>query len=168
MFSNDIKFSRRVLLLAVVLVGSNLVLTARAQSAAPATKPAATGAPAHVVNRLPGRAQMYYQGLWGVDSFRVKTMESGELVRFTWRVTDPDRAKVLNDKKVEPQLIDLQAGVKLVVPSVQNVGMLRQTSTPEVGKSYWVAFSNVGRRVKPGHHVDIVIGQFKAEGLIVE
>jgi hypothetical protein len=159
----------KTLLLTAVLAGASFVMQAGAQSAASAAKSATTGAPNHqMVNQLPRRAQMYYQSIWGVDSLRVKTMESGELIRFTWRVVDADKAKVLSDKKVQPELIDSQAGVKLVVPAVQNVGMLRQTSTPEVGKSYWVAFSNTGRLVKPGHHVDIVIGQFKAEGLAVE
>jgi len=166
--SNKIELSMKALLLGMVLAGGIFVLRAGAQSVAPPAKAAATGAPTRYANQLPMRAKMYYQSLWGIDSLRVKTTESGELVRFTWRVVDADKAKVLIDKKVNPELIDSQAGVKLVVPSVNNVGMLRQTSTPEVGKSYWVAFSNVGRRVKPGHHVDVVIGRFKAEGLIVE
>ena len=33
---------------------------------------------------------------------------------------------------------------------------------------YWMAFSNKGGFVKPGHRVDVVIGQFKAEGLVVQ
>lgn len=114
------------------------------------------------------RAQMYYQGVWGVDSFRLKWAESGELVRFSWRVVDPDRAAALNDKKAEPTLIDPQAGVSLVVPAVSNVGKMRQSSTPEAGKSYWMAFSNVGRRVKRGDRVIVVIGKFRADGLVVE
>jgi hypothetical protein len=119
-------------------------------------------------NFLSRRAEMYYQGVWGVDSFRLKWAESGELVRFSWRVVDPDRAAALNDKKAEPTLIDPQAGVSLVVPAVSNVGKMRQASTPEAGKSYWMAFSNVGRRVKRGDRVIVVIGKFRAEGLVVE
>jgi hypothetical protein len=111
---------------------------------------------------------MYYQGAWGVDSFRVKWAESGELIRFSWRVVDPAKAAVLNDKKAEPTLIDPQAGVSLVVPAVSNIGKMRQSSTPEAGKSYWMAFSNSGRRVKRGDRVSVVIGKFRAEGLAVE
>jgi len=111
---------------------------------------------------------MYYQGAWGVDSFRVKWAESGELIRFNWRVVDPVKAAALNDKKAEPTLIDPKAGVSLVVPAVSNVGKMRQTSTPEVGRSYWMAFSNSGRLVKRGDRVIVVIGNFRAEGLVVE
>jgi len=106
--------------------------------------------------------------MWGVESLSVKSAESGEIIRFSYRVLDADKAKVLNDKKSEPSLIDPKAGVKLVVPSLEKVGKLRQSSTPEAGKMYWMAFSNKGGFVKPGHRVDIVIGQFRAEGLIVQ
>jgi hypothetical protein len=47
------------------------------------------------------------------------------------------------------------------------VGQLRQSSNPEAGKSYWMAFSNKGRPVKRGDHVIVEIGTFKAEGLVV-
>jgi hypothetical protein len=67
-----------------------------------------------------------------------------------------------------PSLIDPQAGVSLEVPSLEQVGMLRQASTPEAGKQYWMAFSNAGRPVKRGDRVNVVIGQFHADGLIVE
>jgi hypothetical protein len=58
--------------------------------------------------------------------------------------------------------------VKLVIPSLEKVGQLRQSSTPEAGKSYWMAFSNPGRTVKRGDRVDVIIGQFRAAGLVVE
>jgi hypothetical protein len=69
---------------------------------------------------------MYYKLIWGVESLSVRTAESGEIVRFSYRVIDPDKAKGLNDKKFEPSLIDPQAGVKLVVPALEEVGLLRQ------------------------------------------
>jgi hypothetical protein len=106
--------------------------------------------------------------VWGVDSLSVKTVESGEIIRFSYSVVDAEKAKVLNDKKIEPVLFDPQAGVKLVVPSLEKVGMLRQSSTPIAGKSYWMAFSNKGRMVKRGDRVNIVIGNFRAEGLLVD
>ena len=90
------------------------------------------------------------------------------MLRFSWRVPDAEKARTLNDKKFEPSLIDPQAGVKLVVPSLEKVGQLRQSSTPEAGKVYWMAFSNNGLRVKRGHRVDVVIGKFRADGLLVE
>ena len=111
---------------------------------------------------------MYYEGVWGVGELRVKTAESGELIRFNYRVLDPVKAAALNDKKAEPELLDPQAGVKLVVPQMEKVGKLRQSSTPKPGMVYWMAFSNPTRAVKPGHRVDVVIGRFRANNLEVE
>ena len=105
---------------------------------------------------------MYYGLVWGVESLSVKSVESGEIIRFSYRVVDADKAKPLNDKKSEPVLIDPRAGVKLVIPSLEKVGQLRQTSTPEAGKSYWMAFSNKGGVVKRGDRVNVVIGQLSS------
>src|ERR1700749_4755326 len=44
------------------------------------------------VNRLSRRAEMYYEGAWGVGELRVKATESGELIRFNYRVLDPEKA----------------------------------------------------------------------------
>jgi len=51
--------------------------------------------------------------IWGIDSLSVKWAESGEMIRFTYRVVDPEKAKTLGDKRLEPSLIDEQAHVKL-------------------------------------------------------
>lgn len=139
------------------------------QPSAPSPKPASAGTPVHFVpNGLPGRANIYYAAIWGIDSLRVKVAESGELIRFSWRVLDPTKAAELNDKKTNPLLLDSQAGVKLVIPTMEKVGQLRQSSTPVADKSYWMAFSNPGQRVKRGDYVSVVIGQFHAIGLVVE
>jgi hypothetical protein len=73
----------------------------------------------------------------------------------------------MNDKKASPVLIDERAGVSLQVPTMENAGQLRQSSTPEAGRSYWMVFSNKGKIVKPGDRVKIVIGQFHADGLFI-
>jgi hypothetical protein len=51
---------------------------------------------------------------------------------------------------------------------VDQVGQLRQVSAPASGRSYWMAFSNKGRLVKPGDRVSVVVGKFRADGLVVE
>ncbi len=135
---------------------------------AAARKAAAAARPRYKPDRFAGRAGTYFKMVWGVDSLGVKTVESGEVIRFTYRVLDPDKAKILNDEKAEPSLNDPRAGVSLVVPSLEKVGKLRQSQPPEEGKSYWMAFSNKGRLVKRGDHINIVIGEFHADGLVVD
>ena len=117
---------------------------------------------------MPKSARNHYSLVWGVEDFSVKVVESGEIVRFSYRVLDPDKARMLNDKKNEPSLTDPQAGVRLMAPTLEKVGQLRQSTSPEAGKVYWMAFSNKGRYVKPGHRVNITIGNFHADGLIVQ
>jgi len=144
-----------------------------AQSVTPAKPSAAAASPAPVwrgsqANRLSSRAEMYFEGAWGVGELRVKSAESGELIRFNYRVLDPTKAAALNDKKIEPELFDPQARVKLTVPQMEKVGKLRQSSTPKAGMTYWMAFSNPTQAVQRGHRVDVVIGSFRASNLIVE
>ena len=119
-------------------------------------------------DRFAGRAGTYYRLVWGVEGLGVKWAESGEVIRFSYRVLDPEKAKTLNEKRNEPSLIDPQAGVQLVVPSMEQIGPLRQSGAPEAGKAYWMTFSNKGRLVKRGHHVSVVIGNFRADGLVVD
>jgi hypothetical protein len=95
-------------------------------------------------------------------------VESGELIRFNYRVIDAAKAQTLNDKKSEPQLFDERARAKLVVPSLEQVGQLRQSATPEAGRFYWMVFSNKGGVVKHGDRVSVVIGKFRADGLVIE
>jgi hypothetical protein len=127
------------------------------------------GTPTHYLpNRFAGRAGVYYKVVWGIDALKVKWAESGEIVRFSWHVLDPQLARMLSDNKAEPALIDPRAGVSLVIPAVENIGQLRQSGPPEAGKAYWMAFSNKGRLVRRGDRVDVVIGTFRAQGLVVD
>ena len=169
---------RKVVLTNLLLCGALWAQSAATPSTDSKTNPSTAQSPATAAqtatqsryhpNRFAGRAGAYYRLVWGVDSLAVKWTESGEVIKFTYQVLDASKAQALNDKKNEPSLIDPQAGVKLVVPSLEKIGQLRQSSTPEPGKSYWMAFSNKGQRVKRGDRVSVVIGQFRADGLVVD
>jgi hypothetical protein len=172
---NPIASISQMLALAAVFAAASIVSPAAAQTPPPAnTAPSAApvkpaGPPkSFPPTRFGRRESEYYKGVWGIDALSVKLVESGEIIRFSWHVLDADKAKALNDKKAEPSLVDQQFGVSLVVPTMENIGQLRQTQPPEAGKSYWMAFSNKGRLVKRGHRVDVVIGLFHANGLVVE
>ncbi len=161
-----------------IVVGSIALSMAAAQSPPQGDQKAATppakGAPApaqaarYRPDRFAGRAGQYYRLVWGVEALSVRWAESGEVVRFSYRVLDPVKAKILNDKGAEPSLEDPRAGVSLVIPQMEKIGKLRQTAPPEAGRSYWMAFSNKGRLVKRGDRVNVVIGKFRADGLVVD
>ncbi len=158
-------------LLAAWVAAALVFPTAQAQTTPSKDKKAEAGQPAaprYRPDRFAGRAGSHYRLVWGVDSLSVKTVESGDVIRFSYHVLDANKAQALNDKKYEPSLIDPQAGVKLVVPQMEKIGKLRQSAPPEAGKSYWMAFSNKGRLVKHGDHVIVEIGPFRADGLVVD
>lgn len=138
----------------------------------PATKVTPTAASKksyrHPTGELPRSARQFYELSWGVDELSVKLAESGQLVRFSYRVTDIAKANALQDRASAPQLLDEKIHAVLQVPTMEKVGPLRQATPPEVGKSYWMVFSNKGNLVKRGHRVSIVIGSFRVDGLIVQ
>jgi hypothetical protein len=133
-----------------------------------AAKPSTAAAVSYRPDRFAGRAGRYYHLVWGVDSLSVKSAEAGEVIRFSYQVVDTEKAKLLNDKRVAPSLIDERAHVKLVVPTMDKVGQLRQSGPPEAGRTYWMLFSNKGGYVKRGDRVSVVIGKFRADGLVVD
>lgn len=138
----------------------------------PATSSNAPATPRrrHVIPKmdLPPSAIRYYETTWGVEILGIKSVESGTMLRFSYRVLDPQKAQVLNDKKSTPYLYDLTTHSRLEVPSMEKVGQLRQSSAVEEGHVYWMVFSNPERYVKPGTRVDVRIGQFLAQGLLVQ
>jgi hypothetical protein len=177
---NHIHLGKKLMLLAGLLATSIVLPAAPARADQASKKPAATPPlasspspvlkgvrPLSAVAILP-KARMYYQSTWGVEILGVKAVSSGLMLRFTYLVLDANRAKVLNDKKANPILIDVKSGAKLVVPTLEKVGQLRQSSAPENGRQYWMVFSNKGTLVKRGDKVDIVIGTFRANGLVVQ
>ena len=169
--------ANHILLLGVLFAGSIVVSTSRAQSpqgqdktAVPDGKPAAALTPyRNQPDRIANRAAAFYEAVWGIEAPSVKAVESGVILRFSYRVLDPVKAKPLSDKKLNPVLESPEKGIRLVIPSMEKVGQLREApQTIEAGKSYWMAFSNSGRLLRPGDRVDIVIGSFHARGLLVE
>ena len=166
-------------LLACALLGGATALSSPAQSAPESSAKAADASvpakaadasvPVHYRPNQPSkRAGEYFGLIWGVEGLNVKAVESGALIRFSYRIVDPSKAGILNDKKVDAFLVAPALGVRLSVPSLEKVGQLHQGATEEAGKSYWMAFSNPRRTVKRGDHVNIVIGNFHADGLVVE
>jgi hypothetical protein len=147
----------RVLLVALALSSA----TAVAAADAPKRKSPYIGGP-------PAGARAFYSDMWGVDQLTVKLADSGQLVRFDYRVLDAAKAAPLNDRASEPVLLDEASHAVLHIPVMEKVGPLRQSMPPETGKTYWMVFSNKGGPVKAGHRVSVVIGSFRVDGLVVQ
>src|SRR5947209_14946748 len=106
MFSN-IRVRGKLIILAMLVVGSmvpsngySLSSQDKEGSTVPARKPPEAALPRrYAQNRLAAKALRYYSLVWGIDSLGVKSVESGEIIRVTYRVVDADKAKPVNDKR---------------------------------------------------------------------
>jgi hypothetical protein len=114
------------------------------------------------------KAQQYYAGVWGVDKLKASSTNSGNLIKFSYRVLQPKRATALGDHENTPELIGIRSNAVLHIPTMEKIGQLRQLSAAEADKEYWMVFSNKGNLVKPGDEVSVIIGRFRADGLIVQ
>lgn len=110
----------------------------------------------------------YIKRTWGIDIDSVRLISSGYMLKFSYRVLEPDKAKPLNDKSNRPYLMDPASGVTLSVPALENVGEVRQSSTPLANHIYFMVFGNPGKIVQPGNRVSIAIGKFHVDGLVVQ
>jgi hypothetical protein len=105
---------------------------------------------------------------WGIEIVGIRMASRGHMLDFRYRVVDADKAASLLSKNAKPYLIDQESGKVLAVPTTAKVGPLRSSSdVPKEGKIYWMFFGNPGV-VKTGSNVTVVIGDLKAENLIVQ
>lgn len=164
-------------MLAALLVSCAVLSVPTARAAAQQTQ-AAQAQPAAPDNKdipLPPReiphsqrGEQWMAARFGIDNIHVRSISSGSSLEFRYRVLDADKAAVLTDRNTTPYMIDVETGIKLAVPVMEKIGALRQTTTPQVGKQYWMIFANYGKLVKPGRRVDVVCGTFHIRGLTVE
>jgi hypothetical protein len=165
---------QRLLILAALafLAGCAETHTVR-PPAAPAVDPAReeaatkTSALADEMRRWAAANGTYLKRTWGVDVVGVRLVSSEWMLEFKYRVLDPDKAAPLLDEHVKPYLVDEASGARLAVPAMENVGELRQHTTPNANRIYFMIFGNAERIVPRGGHVSVVIGQFQASGVPV-
>jgi hypothetical protein len=105
---------------------------------------------------------------WGVKVVGVRLTANNYMLDFRYRVTDPDKAWLLLQKKTERYLIQQATGKKFRVPRTR-LGPLRQSAVkPATDRDYIIIFANEGQAINAGDKVTVVMGDFKAEDLVVE
>ncbi|MBN1918058.1 MAG: hypothetical protein JW889_09130 [Verrucomicrobia bacterium] len=108
---------------------------------------------------------------WGVEIVGVWRSAGGYMLDFRYRVIDAEKAAPLLTRGpgIRPYLIDQASGAQLGLASSPKVGPLRQTTqVPTVGRVYFAIFANPGGMVASGNKVTVVIGDFRAEDLVVQ
>jgi hypothetical protein len=164
------------LLLTAAFAAALLAPSARAETearpkaapAAPAARPPARKQSPYKPENVTLGARKYYAATLGVDDLKIRRTNAGNLIRFSYRVVDPGKARSIGDRQVAPYLIGHTSHALLQVPVMDKVGPLRQAARPEAGKEYWMVFSNKGDVVKAGERVSVVVGRMRFDGLRVE
>ena len=129
---------------------------------APGTSPAPGDPPRHPRQATRMKRQ------WGVEVLGVRRTAAGYMLEFRYRVIDPAKAKPLFERRTKPVLVDEGSGSRFVVPTPPKTGALRNSNPPLAGHTYWMFFANPGGYVQTGRRVSVLIGDFQAQGLVVQ
>jgi len=105
---------------------------------------------------------------WGIEILYVRQTAAGYMLEFRYKVVDAEKAKPLFERRTKPLLTHAESGATLVVPTPAKTGALRNSNPPLDGHTYWMFFANPGQLVQPGELVNIEIGDFLAEKLVVQ
>jgi hypothetical protein len=105
---------------------------------------------------------------WGVRPLSLRQTAEGYMLDFRYRIIDAEKAAPLFSPRIKPYIIDQATGAVMAVPDVPKLGSMRSTRKPIKDKNYAILFANPGQHIKPGSKVTVVIGDLKAENLVVE
>jgi len=105
---------------------------------------------------------------WGIEILYVRQTAAGYMLEFRYKVVDAEKAKPLFERQTKPILTHAESGAQLIVPTPAKTGALRNSNPPLDDHTYWMFFANPGKLVEPGQHVNIQIGDFLVEKLVVQ
>lgn len=105
---------------------------------------------------------------WGIEITSLRMSAGEHMIDFRYRVLDAEKAETLFAPENKPYLIDEASQKVLAVPTTAKVGPLRTSGDVKEGSIYWMFFGNIPGLVKSGSKVTLVIGDFRAENLVVQ
>lgn len=105
---------------------------------------------------------------WGIEVTSLRMSANDHMVDFRYRVLDAKKADNLFSKGDKPYLVEQKTGKVLAVPRTAKVGPLMSNYQHKQNRIYWMFFGNRNGLIKTGSKVNVVIGEFKAENLVVE
>lgn len=151
----------RLLLTALVSLAATGCTTTSTASRAPAGEAKPADAPAARGSEA-----------WGVEPLAIRLSAAGHMLDFRMRVLDAEKAAPLLVRKTECYLIAEKSGQMLQVARSPKIGALRSTVRTEgmvkENRVYGALFTNHGKLVRAGDRVTVVMGDFRAEHLVVQ
>jgi hypothetical protein len=108
---------------------------------------------------------------FGIESLGVRLSAAGTMLDLRLRVRSREKAAPLFVRKAASYLVAEETGAVLRVARSPKIGALRATvRTAEMvkqGRVYATLFANPGRLVKAGDTVTVVLGDYRAEHVVV-
>lgn len=151
-----------------VLVMMSTLLPVKPVAAQPKKSDIKNASVSKSVHKPHPRERTYMKRKWGVELLFVRETSAGYMLEFRYKVLDSNKAKPLFERQTKPVLTHVRTGARLIVPTPAKTGALRNSNPPKTGKVYWMFFANPGKLVKPGDRINIDIGEFHANGLVVK
>ena len=104
---------------------------------------------------------------WGIELVAMRSTAFGQMIDFRYRVLDAEKAAPLFKRQTKPYLIHQGSGKALAVPNTAKLGALRNSNTPQQGRTYWMFFGNQQGLIKKGDKVTVAIGDFRVTDIEV-
>lgn len=104
---------------------------------------------------------------WGIQIESARLSAGGYMIDFRFRVLDAEKASQIFNRKIMPQMIDQATGARFIVPSPPKVGQLRSGGNITEDRIYFIFFANPAKYIKSGNKITVVVGEFKAEDIVV-
>lgn len=109
-----------------------------------------------------------FEDQWGVKFLSLRPSAEGYLLDLRYRVINAEKAAPLLDRSIKPYLIAEKDNSKLFVPVSPKLGALRtNTKFVKENRNYFMFFANPGKHINRGDTVTIVVGDYKAEHVVV-
>jgi len=108
---------------------------------------------------------------WGIEIVGITLSAAGYMLDLRYRIVDAGKAEPLVSRggMVQPYLVDQSTGSRLLVPGSIKTGSQDRNGQEAVpGRVYDTLFANPSGQVKPGSKVTVVLGEFRAEDLVVQ
>lgn len=106
---------------------------------------------------------------FGIEPVALRLTANETMLDLRYKVTDPQRAASLLDRKKDVYLLHEASGKVFPVPVMAKLGPMRQiTQSPKPGKIYFVLFSNTGKLIRSGDLATLVLGDLRLQHLLVE
>ncbi len=161
-------FSAKSKALAVtLLLGATLTLSAPiVADAAVSEKDSSASAKTGFIQQTKQQKQALSEK-WGIELVAMRSTAAGHMVDFRYKVLDAEKADPLFKRQTKPYLIHQASGKVLAVPNTAKLGSLRNSNTPQNGRTYWMFFGNHHGLVQSGDKVTVAIGDFKVADIEV-